>query len=378
MLNAPNFRDTFLSPQASLEAALEVLDRTALRVCMVVDEAEKLLGILTDGDIRRALLHGAGRESRVDDIMNRDFFSMQIETSASEVRRAMRARTIIQVPLLDSEGKVKGLASRFLNHKIADVKVKVVLMAGGLGTRLGALTKDTPKPMLKLAGRPILEHIIVSLRDQGFQDFAISVNYLAQQIEDHFGDGSDLGIKIDYIRETERRGTAGALSSLQMGQQEELLLVMNGDVISDLPLNDFVHFHLESGADASMCVREQAARVEFGVVEFDNDSNTLLSLREKPSVTHFINAGIYCLSRNVLELIPENTMFDMPALFEGVQNGNGNARVYPCEGFWIDIGRPEDYDRALTLFKETAHMRRDRLDYGSVIVSATDSDRSDI
>jgi dTDP-glucose pyrophosphorylase len=378
MLNAPNYRDTFLSPQASLEAALEVLDRTALRVCMVVDENELLQGILTDGDIRRALLHGGGRETRVDEIMNRDFFSMHFDANPNEVRQAMRARTIIQVPLLDSEGKVKGLASRFLNPRVVDVKVKVVLMAGGLGSRLGALTKNTPKPMLELGGKPILEHIIVSLRDQGFQDFAISVNYLAHKIENYFGNGADLGVNIDYIRETERRGTAGALSSLELGEQDELLLVMNGDVISDLPLNDFIQFHLESDADASMCVREQSAKVEFGVVEFDNDSNTLLSLREKPSVTHFINAGIYCLSRDVLALIPKNTMFDMPALFQGVQDGNGKARVYPCEGFWIDIGRPEDYERALTMFKETAHMRRDRLDYGSVIVSAGDLDRSDI
>jgi dTDP-glucose pyrophosphorylase len=368
---ASSYESTFLPKSASLREALACLNRTALRVCLAVDSRRKLLGVVTDGDIRRAILAGAELDQPIEKHMNRKFFSMGEDALPKDIRRAMRANNIIQVPILNSAGEVVALASRFVQQDLQN-DVTVVLMAGGLGSRLQPLTSSCPKPMLPLNGTPMLEHIITNLRDQGFAKFYISLNYLGHVIEDYFGYGDALGVEIDYIREQQRLGTAGALSLLPRGDVASTLLVMNGDVITDMPFGDFVSFHDETGSEASMCVREARHTIQFGVVHFDDGTRRYISTKEKPVIVNYINAGVYCLSRTVLELIRSDTMFDMPDLFDRVNLAGRTANVYPCDSFWMDIGRLEDYERAQALFAKTEVLRTPQEAYSATVVCRGD------
>ena len=358
MVYVTDFATTLIDSDATLLDALKSLNQSTLRVCLVTGEDRRLVGIATDGDVRRALLDGADTTTPITDVMNRNFFAMKRGEPTQTIQRELRERNILQVPILDDERRVIALASRFAPLDVQDVTV--VIMAGGLGTRLRPLTNDTPKPLLPLAGKPIVERTIEALRDQGFRRFVLTLNYLGEKIEQHFGDGSRLGIQIDYVWETQALGTAGALSLLDREKLGETLLVLNGDVVTDMPFGDLVLNHVDAGSLATMCVSVHANRIDFGVVEFD-DHNHLSGVIEKPSVRHYINAGIYCLAKSTLDTIPEGQRFDMPQLFGALNDGSGAVRVYPTDAFWVDVGRPEDYERIQTLYRTAQTLREPEL-----------------
>ncbi|WP_163026487.1 nucleotidyltransferase family protein, partial [Campylobacter showae] len=217
----------------------------------------------------------------------------------------------------------------------------VVIMAGGLGTRLYPLTKETPKPMLLVNGKPILERIIDRLMAQGFRNFYISINYLGEQIKNYFKDGSSWGASIRYIEESKRLGTAGALFKLKNNISEPFV-IMNGDIVTDLDFRNFLEFHKNTGSVSTMCLYKQSYQIPFGVVEFDDGLN-MVRINEKPNNEYYVSMGIYAVSPEALEYVPENEYYDMPTLFQNLIDNNKKIKVFVFDGLWNDIGRIEDY-----------------------------------
>lgn len=360
MLFAASFKKALLKLDASLRDALVSLEQSGLRVCLVVDDTDRLVGLLTDGDTRRALLNGLSLDQPISPFVNRRFFFLPEGSSNREIHDAMARRNIIQVPILSPDGRVVAVASRFHVSALDDHDTLVVLMAGGLGSRLRPLTDTCPKPLLTLGNRPIIEIIISQLRELNFRRFCISVNYLGHMIEDYLGNGEQLDVDISYVRERERLGTAGALSLLNREDLPDTVLVLNGDVITDLPFRDFVVFHRDTASQASMCIRETRQTIQYGVVDFEPETYRYVKIREKPVVSSYINTGIYCLSPAAIDLVPKGTFFDMPTLFDRVAQTSMQTRVYPADQFWIDIGTPEEYERAQALYSERQDKKSSR------------------
>jgi NDP-sugar pyrophosphorylase family protein len=255
----------------------------------------------------------------------------------------MTQKDLRHIPVLDEQGRIVDL-------KILEDLIKrssqdnwVVLMAGGLGARLRPLTNDCPKPMLRIGNKPLLETILENFIDFGYQRFFMAVNYKAEMIEDHFGDGSDWGVTIEYLREKKPLGTAGALGLLP-ARPSLPFLVMNGDVLTKINLQHLLDFHQTYQAKATMCVREYRFQVPYGVIQ--TDQHRLKIIDEKPVQKFFVNAGIYVLEPLVLDFVPDNDYLDMPALFEGLITKGLETIVFPIREYWMDIGRLDDIERA--------------------------------
>ena len=226
---------------------------------------------------------------------------------------------------------------------------KVILMVGGLGTRLRPLTEDTPKPLLKVGGKPILETIIENFKKYGFKNFVFCVNYKAHMIEEYFGNGKKFGVNIEYVYEKERMGTAGALSLLNKVPNEPFF-VMNGDLLTNINFEDMLRFHLEHNAIATMGVREYEYQVPFGVVNVKNEK--ILSIDEKPIHKFFVSAGVYILDSSCINMIPKDKFYDMPTLFDDILKYNDNIVSFPIREYWLDIGRLDEYEKANVEYKE--------------------------
>jgi len=335
--------ELFLSPDASILTALRIIDQGAVQIALIVDSERKLMGTVTDGDIRRALLRGVSLEAPVSEIMNRQPRTAKHDMDKEAILSVMQYLNLRQFPVLDAEGRVVRLEllDDLLYHRKFDNWI--VLMAGGLGSRLGELTKDTPKPLLKVGTKPILEVILENFISHGFHRFYISVNYKAEMIRDYFGDGSRWGVEIRYLHEQKRLGTAGALSLLP-DNPDLPVLVMNGDLLTKVNFRQLIDFHNETNAKATMCVREFELQVPYGVVQIAN--HRLRAIEEKPVQRFFVNGGIYVLSPDMLRFIPEDSFYDMPALFDEIIARGENASVFPIREYWIDIGRTDDFERA--------------------------------
>ena len=330
-------------PDTTIRATIEAIDACATQIAVVVDDDNKLLGTVTDGDVRRAILKEIPLGGRVDLIMNRRPTTISSNESREAIMALMRSRRFNQIPVVDKDGCL--VAIEFLDELAQQTRRTnpVVLMAGGLGSRLQSLTVECPKPLLRVGTKPILETIIENFMEHGFYRFYISVNYKAEMIERYFGDGSRLGIEINYIRENERLGTAGALSLLPNGIDEPLL-VMNADLLTKVNFSHLLTFHSENKPMATMCVREYEFQVPYGVVKVDK--HRLLSIEEKPVQRFFVSAGIYALSPEVLKMIPANTFFDMPNLFEKIIKQGQETAVFLVNEYWMDIGQIDDFERA--------------------------------
>jgi dTDP-glucose pyrophosphorylase len=344
-----NWKKAVVHPDTTIRATIEAIDSCATQIAVVVDVNNKLLGTVTDGDVRRAILKEIPLGGRVDQIMNPRPTIISSNESRESVLALMRSRRFHQIPVVDSGGCLVSI--EFLDELVQQARRSnlVVLMAGGLGTRLYPMTAECPKPLLKVGSKPILETIIENFREHGFYRFYISVNYKAEMIERYFGDGSDLGIEINYIRENERMGTAGALSLLPRGISEPLL-VMNADLLTKVNFSHLLTFHCEHQPKATMCVREYEFQVPYGVVRVDK--HRLLGIEEKPMQRFFVNAGIYSLSPEVIEMVPSNTFFDMPTLFEKLIQQNQETAVFLVNEYWMDIGQRDDFERANGEFGE--------------------------
>lgn len=338
-----NWMDVLISPSTPLRQALATIDRGGSQIALVVDGTGRLVGTLSDGDARRGLLKGLDLTAQAETAMNRNPTTVKVGEDRSSVLALMRRLGLHQIPVVDDEGRVVGLelVDDFL--AVATRTNWVVVMAGGLGKRLEELTRDVPKPMLKVGNRPLLETIIRSFSASGFRRFYLAVNYKAEQIERHFGDGDPLGVEIRYLRETKRMGTAGALSLLPE-QPSEPFIVTNADLLTREDHARMLDGHVESGALATMAVREYEMQVPFGVVtERDGE---IESIEEKPVHRFVVSAGMYVLSPDVLPLVPPDQFFDMPSLFERMSRAGMRTRTHQISGYWLDIGRLPDYERA--------------------------------
>jgi dTDP-glucose pyrophosphorylase len=327
-----------ISKDNSFERAVELLDYNGAGFLPVVDDQNKLIGVITDGDLRRAIL--AKRTGEVRYIMNVDPITMPSETSHVIAKRELKRLHRRQMPLVNSEGILTDIV--LLND--FDISPKdewVVIMAGGLGSRLGELTRDIPKPMLPMGGRPMLENIIDNFKEFGFHKFILCVNYKAEIIENHFGNGNAFGIQVKYTHEKKRMGTAGPLSLIDF-EISENLFVVNGDLITSLDFNDFLEFHLKHNSDATMCVKSYANEIPFACIDADYNNN-LLQIVEKPSFNYHINAGMYIVTKELVEKVPKDTFYDMPTLFEEALNDGKSVKVFRMDDYWLDIGKPDDY-----------------------------------
>jgi dTDP-glucose pyrophosphorylase len=338
-----------VGPDMTLREALSTIDRAACQMALVVDADRRLLGTLSDGDARRGLLKGLSLDDKVSAAMHLNPTVARSSEDRHSILSTMRRRGLHQMPIVDAEGIVVGLelVDDFLAQPTRDNWV--IIMAGGLGTRLQELTRETPKPMLMVGSRPLLETIVRGYAAQGFRRFYFAVNYKAEQIEAHFGDGSKLGVEILYLREEQRMGTAGALS-LMPHHPTQPVVVTNADLLTKEDFGYMIDQHLDSRADATMAVRDYEMQVPFGVVRHDGGS--IEGIDEKPVQRFTVSAGIYVLSPHVLELVPRNTFFDMPTLFESLTGAGLRGRCHHINGYWLDIGRLPDYERANLEFSE--------------------------
>ena len=347
--------DTQLRPNAALIAAVRAIESSRRRIAVVVGDDGRLLGTLTDGDVRRCLLDGGSLETPVACAMNSDPITTKPDSPASYMLDLMRRGNIMALPLVDDAGHFKRLvhltdldgpnseASRVSAFSFA------VIMAGGEGTRLRPLTEKIPKPMVDIAGFPLLERQIQRLARTGLRRVYLSVNYLGHMIEDHFGDGSEFGIDIRYLYEKEKLGTAGALSLLPEIPSGPIL-VMNGDILTTSSFDSLYAFHQENGAHITLAAVDYRVSIPYGVIHAEGPF--VRRLEEKPSQRFFCNAGIYAVSPQVLELLRDAEHCNMTDVVETCLSHNLPVAVFPVHEYWSDIGTPDDLEKARAFFLE--------------------------
>lgn len=339
-----------LREDAPISQALEIIDKNIKhQIALVVDDSGRLKGTVTDGDFRRAALRKVTIDAPVCKIMNRNPVTTSPMAPEMEQHEIMRRHSLKHLILVDANGEIVGLSTYNETLETGEKPNPVCLMAGGLGTRLHPLTEHTPKPMLRVGNKPILEIIVRNFISQGFHEFFLAVNYKKELIKEHFSDGQHLGCHIRYIDEEKRLGTAGALSLIN----EEILhpmIVMNGDLLTGVKFKNFLEFHNTCGASATMAIREYNFEVPFGVVEAEG--HKLLEISEKPIQKFFVNAGMYVLSPEAIAQVPENVFFDMPGLFQNLSLNGYETAVFPIHEDWIDIGMPEQLEQAKQEFEE--------------------------
>lgn len=339
-----SWENILITPQSTVLDALRIIDKEALRIALVVNEEQQLLGVVTDGDIRRGILNNLALETPVIKVMNDSPITASVHTPKDKLIQLMESKRILSIPLI-KDNKVVGLETL---HHLFEAKTyhnPVFIMAGGFGSRLRPLTDVCPKPMLKIGNKPMLETVIRRFINAGFVNFYISTHYMPEKIKKHFGDGSSLGVKITYIHEDLPLGTGGALGLLPNNLPLDLpLIMMNGDVLTKVDFQRLLNFHNENNADATMCVREYDHQIPYGVVK--GEGSKITSMVEKPIQRFFVNAGIYVLSPRLILSVPANQHIDMPTLLEQHRLERDNILMFPIHEYWLDIGRMDDFNRA--------------------------------
>ncbi|MBI2789642.1 MAG: nucleotidyltransferase family protein [Elusimicrobia bacterium] len=338
-------RGLALSARATLRDAMNVMTKHRVGLALVVGPDRRLLGVAADIDIRRALLKGAKLTSPVVKAMNRRPVTVSSLATREEIAAAFRAHPKSHLPIVDARRRLTGLAALVEYATIPRrYPNRVVVMAGGAGKRLRPLTANTPKPMLRLGDKPILEHVLEQMIAAGFTRFSFTVNYLAEQIERHFGDGSRWGAEIEYVRETRPLGTAGALGLLKHPGTEPLL-VLNGDILTKVDFPALIEFHRAEKGLATICVKHHEIQVPYGVVE--HAGKRLTRFVEKPTQRFLVNAGIYVLDPRALAGLPKRRACDMPEFLERIRRGRrGGVACFPIQEYWLDIGGPKEFSRA--------------------------------
>ena len=337
------WRQAVLSTGASIAQAIQILNEIAIKIVIITDEVGSLIGTISDGDIRRGLLKGLGLQSPIDGIIHHNVLIASPELSRDMVVQLMLTNKIQQIPIVDNSGCVIGIHLWDELSAPSSRENTMVIMAGGKGTRLYPQTEHYPKPLLKVAGRPILEHIITRAKREGFLNFILAVYYLGDMIESYFGNGERFGVSINYLREDAPLGTAGALGLLSP-LPDSTLIVTNGDVITDIHYGDLLDFHKQHSAQATMAVRTHKWQNPFGTVQIEGFE--IVGYEEKPVFLSQINAGVYAIEPSALNFLQKNTACDMPTLFERLKNDQQRVVAYPLHESWIDIGRPEDLKKA--------------------------------
>jgi len=337
------WRRAVLPVNASIEQAIRNLDQVAIKIVLIVSENNELVGTISDGDIRRGLLKGLDLNSQITNIIHRNALVVPPEIGRDMVMQLMVANKIQQIPVVDAHQHIVGL------HLWDEITTQpkrdnmMVIMAGGMGTRLRPHTENCPKPLLTVAGKPMLEHIIERAKLEGFSHFVLAIHYLGHMIEDYFGNGDNLGVNIDYLREDAPLGTAGALGLLNP-RPESPFVVTNGDVITDIHYGELLDFHIRHNATATMAVRVHEWQHPFGVVQ--TQGVDIVGFEEKPVARTHINAGVYVLEPEALSVLSAGEHCDMPTLFERLQEKAERTVAYPMHEPWLDVGRPDDLQSA--------------------------------
>jgi dTDP-glucose pyrophosphorylase len=332
-----------IKPDTTIIKALEAISAGAKQIVFVVDETNKLLGTVTDGDIRRGLLRGLSLETHVSEVMNPNPHTATIDDDPAEVMTLENKKLIHNVPVIDVDRRVIGLYTDEDRLHVKQLSTPVILMAGGKGVRLHPLTLETPKPMLKIGQMPIIEIIIRNLKAQGFNKIFISTNYLAGVIEDYIKDGAWLEVDVEYLHEDKPLGTAGAIAQLK-GTLSEPFLVMNSDLLTKTDFRQLIKNHKKTGAAATLGVREYTFQVPYGVVNLNGEE--VGSITEKPVHRSLVSAGIYALSPESLNLTEVNEYCDMPTLLDRVSAASEKVVAFPIHESWLDIGRHDDLELA--------------------------------
>lgn len=331
-----------LSPGDSLLTAMEVINRTTLGIALVVDDRDRLLGTVVDGDIRRAVLRGVSLQSPVESAMKVSPVTAEADQMPEAYLNLMLIQEVLQLPIVGKTGNVVGLVLlRDLQAELAS-GLKAVIMAGGLGTRLRPLTDATPKPMLPVGDRSLLERILGQLRDAGIHRVNIATHFLADRVKEHVGDGNRLGVAVEYLSEDRPLGTAGALGLLEL--PNEPVLVINGDILTRTDFRAMMHFHQDYKAAMTVGIKQYSVKVPFGVVQVRGVDVT--GLEEKPVAQFFVVAGIYLLSPEVWNYLPRGEHCDMPDLIARLIADGRKVVSFPINEYWLDVGSPDDYQRA--------------------------------
>lgn len=338
-----NLQEIIVEPNLLISSVLKIIDSGGLGLCLVANN-NKLLGIVTDGDVRRGILKGVNLTEPVNMIMNKSPLTAHCDLSSQEIQNLMQKRKIYSLPLINNKGHIVGIKTLYDVLNIEKKDNPVFIMAGGFGTRLKPLTDNCPKPMLEVAGKPMLRRLIDNFKSKGFYKFYISTHYLPKVIMDYFGDGSSLNIEITYIYEENPLGTGGALSLLPESLPNHPVIVINGDILTNVDFIKVLDFHNKYQNDATMCVRNHEINIPFGVIE--GDGFEITAMVEKPSYRYFVNAGIYVISNEIIKSLPINEHLDMPNLFEIKQKEGFKILKFPIHEYWLDIGRHDDFKKA--------------------------------
>jgi len=338
-----------IRPDASLREVMACLDRNAKGIALVVDQEQRLIGTVTDGDLRRAVLAGLNLDLSVRTLLERRSgtpyptpVTASAETSDAELLRMMNESGLRHIPLVDEGGHIVDVALLSDLVKEYELPLRAVVMAGGYGTRLRPLTEDIPKPMLPVGDRPLMHVIIDQLRSAGIRRVHVATHYQPERIRSYFGDGEDFGVELSYVREDRPLGTAGALGLLTAS--EEPLLVINGDILARVDFRAMLEHHREHRADMTMAVRQYGVRLPYGVVE--SDGAHVRRIREKPNLAFLVNAGIYLLEPATIRHIPSGERFDMTELIQRLLDRGRPVVSFPIVGYWLDIGNHGDYVQA--------------------------------
>jgi len=350
-----DFKDTVLPPSASIRDAIQAIERTPAKIALVVNAEGRLCGTITDGDVRRGILRGLPLDGSVTEVMNAEPKVAPAGSEHAVLLAAMRRDQIRHIPLVDEKYRLVNLIIQSELEPFQPLKNWVVIMAGGEGRRLRPFTESLPKPMLTVGQKPILEHIVGDLAAQGFQNLFVSVNYLADVIDQHFGNGSRFGVNISYLRETAPLGTCGSLSLL-VARPAAPFIVINGDVMVNIDFRRVLEFHQDHGAAATVCVREESYNVPYGVVAVDGER--LIEITEKPSFRHLVNAGIYIFSPKVLDYMPDGRRVDTPELIGRLIGAGERVCAFPVHEYWFDVGRPSDLHRVRSDFEAKDERQR--------------------
>ncbi len=339
-----NWKNVTVVQTATMQKAIEAINNEGLRVALVVDENFHLVGTITDGDIRRALLEHKNLDTLVTEVMNNTPKTAVKNTSQAQLLSLMKREQILSIPILDQAGKLVNLKT--LHHVIANRRHEnpVFLMAGGFGTRLQPLTDQCPKPLLNVGGKPILETIIENFIAAGFYQFYISTHFLPEMIQNYFGNGDKWDVNIRYIHEESPLGTGGALGLLPKDLPDLPLIMMNGDLLTKVDFEHLLDYHQQQHAICTMCGTEYEHQVPYGVIETDGEK--VMSMVEKPLEKYFINAGIYVIEPELIKQVAVNKRVDMPTLLEQQMATGESVSIFPIHEYWLDIGKMNDFERA--------------------------------
>jgi dTDP-glucose pyrophosphorylase len=340
---SPDVQRAIVPATGTIREAMSAIDRDVSRIALLVDDVGALVGTVTDGDARRAILAGIDLDSPANLIMATHPIVAEPGTPDEEIASLMLEHSIRQVPVVDDAGRVIDIKLLDLIAQPTEETVPVLIMAGGLGTRLGELTRQVPKPLVQVAGRPILATLVHDLVAQGFHTIILAVGHKAELIQDYFGDGGRFGANISYVREEQPLGTAGAIA-LALPRLEREFILTNADLLTRVNFGELITFHRQEKDDLTIAIIESTYQLRYGLVE--TEGSRVIGIREKPQLRHFVNAGIYVIQPHLASLVRRGTRFDMDELIRAAISAGHRVGCFPIHEFWADIGEPDDLRRA--------------------------------